>query len=273
VRIEITSPKKLKLTPEEIKALEIEKAQILASLERPREKQQEPQAEPTQPEKSSNTALPNPLPEPQATVALDVQATADERRRLEAEIERLKTQLVTAKQAERVAQQQAAIAAQQRAQAEGSASLAPWKPKLEKHVAEIARIQRAYGPTLRDFARSMASGYDAQLRQKVQEVYRAAGPLGQKLGDARTTIESALKGLTVAMQSPQAHVHEQARVLAEAALAVNLLELESECASLVQLREELRPGLGISPVTPDHLCLPSTPAPRQDFADFGKEIV
>lgn len=280
MKIEISRPRKTDqkpdaptLTPEEIQAREIEKAQLLEALS-PRREHQAKATEPpvAQEEERAPEVIP---PEPVREIPIiDVAAATTERKALEAQLRDLEQQITAAKQREKQAQQAAIIAQQQQAQAVGREQLAPLQPRLERHLAEVSRVQRVYGPTLKDFARSMASDSDPQVRRKISEVYRAAAPLGQKLGDARATIESALKGLTLAMQSSQAHVHEQASLLAEAALQISLLALETECKTLVQLRNELRPGHVVHAVTDDHIVAPSlAPRPHIISADFGPSLV
>jgi hypothetical protein len=211
---------------------------------------------------------PEPIIEPEVPVHAGPTA-AD----LEGQLAVLQQQLAAAKQRERQEKQAALIAQTKQAQAVGREQLAPLQPRLARHLEEVSRIQRAYGPTLKDWARSMPSDSDPQVRRKIGEVYRAAAPLGQRLGDARATVESAIRGLTLAMESAQSHVHTQASVLAESALSISTLELETSCKSLVQLRNELRPGYQVHAVTADHMVPPSlAPRPHIVSADFGPSL-
>jgi DNA repair exonuclease SbcCD ATPase subunit len=281
VRIEISRPKQadqkkpdVVLSPEERALLEAEKAQLLETLQPARKRA----AKVVEPEPAPRDAEPAPEVIPPESVCditvPDVAAAITERKELESQLKNLEAQIAAARLREKQAQQAAIVAQQQKAQAQGTQQLAPLKPRLERHLAEVSRIQTKWGPTLKDFARSMASDADPQVRRQISEVYRSAAPLGQQLGDARHTIESALRGLTLAMQSSQAHVHSQAATLADAALAISLLALETECKTLVQLRNELRPGHVVHSVTPDRTVPSSlTPQPFTTSADFGPSLV
>jgi hypothetical protein len=284
---EATAPAPEALTEEEVQRREREKAELLASLgqkPRPTAKASEPTPAPRAEESlrasevgyddetAPDVIPPEPARESAATVP-DVSAATTERKEIEAQLAALTQQLAAAKFKEKQAQQQAIIAAQQQAQALGREHLAPLQPRLARHLAEVSRIQRAYGPTLKDFARSMASDFDPQIRRKISDVYRAAAPLGQRLGEARATVESAIRGLALAMESAQSHVHSQASVLAESALSISTLELETSCKTLVQLRNELRPGYQVHAVTNDHIVAPSlAPRPHIVSADFGPSL-
>jgi hypothetical protein len=266
------------LTPEEIAALEVEKAQLLEAISpsRKRTKPIEPIADSFKETAQEVILEPAPEviqpPEPVQPV-LDATAATTERKALEAQLKELEQQITAAKQREKQAQHAAIIAQQQKAQAQGTQQLAPLKPLLERHLAEVSRIQAKWGPTLKDFARSMPSDSDPQIRRAIGEVYRAAAPLGQKLGDARATVESALRGLGLAMRSAHPHVHSQAKVLGDAALQINTLALEGEIKSLVQLRNELRPGYTVHAVTNDHIVAPSlAPRPHITSVDFGPSL-
>jgi small-conductance mechanosensitive channel len=272
VRIELKPAKKLKLTTEEIAAREQEKAALLITLDR----KARPAVEISRREESVNDVETNPVIEPAPVLEVEPlveEPTGPTAAELEKDIAALQQQLAVAKQREQQAKQAALRAQQQQAQAVGREQLAPLQPRLARHLEEVSRIQRAYGPTLKDFARSMPSDSDPQVRRKIGEVYRAAAPLGQRLGDARATVESAIRGLTLAMASTQPHVHSQAAVLSEAALAINLLSIETECKTLVQLRNELRPGYHVHAVTDDHV-IPQSLSPRSHTvsADFGPSL-
>ncbi len=168
-----------------------------------------------------------------------IQPTSKE---LEARLRELESALADARRREKEAAQAQAQAAQREVLTRAVETFIPLTAKLRHHLREIERIQRAYGPTLRDFARSCASDMDPQVRRKVTEVNSAAGPLGQRLGDARHTIEQAIRGVTLASESVQPHVHEQARVLGDAALAINLIALETDCKTLINIKRDLRGG-------------------------------
>lgn len=225
-----------------------------------------------------------PKPEEQAP-ALDVVAPIVEERveavqptptstELAAQLAAIQAQLDAAKRREKLEQEQAAAAARARSAADGKRLLGVFLPKLQRHLAEVDRVQRTYGHILKDMARSCAADQDAQVRLKISAINGAAGPLGAKLGEARATLEAALKGATKALEHHAAHVHDQARVLAEAALAINIISLETEAKSLIQLKTELRGGtLDYSPTTPDHLPgAYAPPAHTHTVADFGGSL-
>lgn len=280
MRIEISRPKKSDqkpdaptLTPEEIQALEIEKAQLLATLSPQRKRvakasEPAPEAPASEPVRESAATDPEPVLE---VAALAIEDATMARKALEQQLAALTRDLAAAQQRERDAKLAAAAAARSRSQADGKRVLSVFEPKLRHHLAEVGRVQARYGPVLRDFARSCASDQDSQVRRKVSEVNAAAGPLAMKINDARLTIEAALRGLTQAMGDHAEHVHAQAQVLAEAALGINIITLETECRTLVNLKKELRGGhLEIRSVTNDLIKPPSwsDPSALPDTAQF-----
>ncbi len=274
-------PKPVEMTDDERAALEAEKAELVAQLQArvPHKataaEPEEPERQPAEPEAPTPPAKENAVaqaPAP-APIAIDLPAATAEREKLQRDIAALQAQLVAAQKKEKLAQQQAVVAQQQAQQREGASRLAPLKPKLAHHLAEVSRIQTLYGPSLKEAARSLASGFDVQQRERKAEAYRAAQPLGARLGDARATIESAAKGVEQAMQSSHVHVHEQSKTLAEAALSINLLALERDCASLVQLIRELNPDFRVGYIAPDHMPPAYEPQLRATTADLGRSII
>jgi hypothetical protein len=267
------------LSPEEIEQREREKREILASLGQPRKpaakapEPAQPQPAPAEVKPAAPVVAPEPAPDPSAA-ATAVMDAATERQRIESDIAALTQQLASARQREAAAKQAAVRAQQAQVQAEGSAALAQYVKRLERHRDEVARVQARFGPILKEAARSMASGPDASLRQAKQEAYKQAGILGARLGDTRAHLEDAIRRVTLDTQSSNPMHHAQARTLADAALSVNVLALETEVASLVQAITELNPTLSPS-TTPDHVR-PGAYEPRGPIittVDLGRSII
>jgi hypothetical protein len=123
-------------------------------------------------------------------------------------------------------------------------------------------------------ARSCASG-TVEQRRALSDAYSAAAPIGQRLGDARRVLESALAGVKRASESGRGHEVEQAIQLAQAALAVNIITLETDARVLVEAVEEVKGGRLDHGVTPDHLDPRDLRAPASGLThfDFGGGIL
>jgi hypothetical protein len=271
----VKKPTTIQMTDAERAAAEKEKAELLVRItpvKKPAIEIALVGAAPTltAPEAKKPALTPTPpAPEPPAQIIFaDGPTVAD----LEAQLRETEAALADARRREKERAQAQIVQQQQSAQRKAAEQFAPMMGRLEHHLREIDRIQRTFGPTLRDYARSCASG-DLPTRTKLGAIYGAAGPLGQRFGDARRTLEAAIRGVRLASDSPREHEHAQARTLADAALAINLIELEREAQILVNAKEEVHGPRAISSVTPDHLAPIREPSGLSDTADLGRSII
>lgn len=143
--------------------------------------------------------------------------------------------------------------------------------RLDYALRELDRVQRTDGPTLREMGRSCATG-TVDERRVLSELYSAAPAMGQRLGEARRVLEWAIAGIRRASDSGRPHEVEQAKVLADAALRINILTLETDAKVPVQAKEALRGGTNVT-ITPDHLPPMHAPTPLVDTADLGPSVL
>jgi hypothetical protein len=260
----------VEMTPEQQAAAEAEKAQLLAQLAergaRGSVRVFIPAATPVAPAPKAKTVQPE-HPAPQVPPTPPARSTAD----IKAELAALEAQLAEAQKQE-IAYKQHQAAVDQRTAAQCAAEeLAPLSGRLELALREIDRVQRTYGYTLREYGRLCASG-TVDERRALSEIYSAAPPLGQKLGEDRRTIETAIGGIKCASESGRVHEVEQAKVLADAALAINILALEIDCKTLIEAKEALRGGTAVT-VTPGHQPPMRGAGDGLTAVDFGRSII
>jgi hypothetical protein len=264
------TPQPIQMSDEERESLEREKAHLLASLNasRPTITVKIAPVEKSEPVPAAKIAPPPP-PTPEPPAPYDGPSAAEVRAQLAA----LEQQLKKALRHEAQARQHQAVVDQRTAQQRAGEELAPTMGKLDYHLRELDRVQRTYGPTLKEYARSCASG-TVDERRVLSDIYSSAAPLGQKLGEARRTLESAIAGIRRASESGRPHEVEQARVLADGALCINILTLETDCKALIAAKEQLRGGTVVSAL-PDHLDPQglTAPADRLTVVDMGGSIL
>jgi hypothetical protein len=184
----------------------------------------------------------------------------------------LEKQLAEAQRQEAAVRQHQREAEAREAQRQAAADLAPLVPKLDAALRELDRVQRTFGPTLRSMARSCASG-SVEQRRALSEAYSAAAPMGQRLGEARRVIESALAGCKRASESGREHEVQQAIQLTHAALAVNIITLEADARVLVEAVEEVKgTRVEVQGLTPDRVPPLHMPQPRAATADLGGSV-
>jgi len=257
------------MTPEERATAEAEKAALLAQLSergsRGSVRVYIPAATPS-PAAPAKVAEVAPAPEPEPPTP-PTRPVAE----LKAEMQALERQLAEAQRQEAAVKQHQRAAEARETQRQAAESLAPLVPNLDAALRELDRVQRTFGPTLRSMARSCASG-SVEQRRTLSEAYSAAAPLGARLGEARRVIESALVGVTRASDSGREHEVQQAIQLAHAALAVNLITLETDARVLVEAVEEAKGGRAeVQGLTADHMDPRDLRGPASSLTsvDFG----
>jgi DNA repair exonuclease SbcCD ATPase subunit len=261
------------MTDEERAALETEKAALLTSLAergaRGTVKVYIPAATPAAtPTAPAPAKAQEPAREP-APPTPPARSTAD----LRADLKALEQQLAEAQRQEAAYRQHQAAAAQREAQQKAREDLTPLVPKLDAALLELDRVQKTYGPTLRSMARSCASG-TVEQRRALSEAYSAAAPMGQRLGEARRVLESALAGCKRASESGREHEVAQAVQLTHAALAVNIIALETDARVLVEAVEEVKGGrIEVQGLTPDRVPPMRVASPLPGVADLGGSIL
>jgi hypothetical protein len=126
---------------------------------------------------------------------------------------------------------------------------------VAKQRTELQRIHDQYGATLKDFARSMASGGSVQARQALQsEVYGRADGLRQQIATAHRAVEHALKllaGIQDGSRDLLSFRAESAKSAAMSALAHDAGAIRAAVEALIARREELKPGEPIEPSLPE----------------------